>query len=48
MGETNIKVGVVGARGKMGSTVVAAVAEAPDCELVASIDIGDSLDALKG
>lgn len=48
MGESVIKVAVVGARGKMGSTVVAAVAEAPDCELVASIDIGDSLEVLKG
>ncbi len=48
MSETNIKVGVVGARGKMGATVVAAITAAPDCELFASIDIGDSLDVLKG
>jgi len=38
-----IKVGVVGARGKMGAEVVAAVQSASDCELVAAIDLGDSL-----
>ena len=41
-----IKVGVLGARGRMGSEVVKAVTESPDCELVASLDQGDSLDAL--
>ncbi len=41
-----IKVGVLGARGRMGSEVVKAVNDAPDCELVASLDQGDSLDAL--
>jgi 4-hydroxy-tetrahydrodipicolinate reductase len=41
-----IKVGVLGARGRMGSEVVKAVTEAPDLELVAALDIGDSLDAL--
>jgi 4-hydroxy-tetrahydrodipicolinate reductase len=41
-----IKVGVLGARGRMGSEVVKAVTEAGDCELVASLDQGDSLDAL--
>ncbi len=41
-----IKVGVLGARGRMGSEVVKAVIDAPDCELVASLDQGDSLDAL--
>lgn len=41
-----IKVGVLGARGRMGSEVVKAISEAQDCELVASLDQGDSLDAL--
>ena len=41
-----IKVGVLGARGRMGSEVVKAVSEAADCELVAALDQGDSLDAL--
>lgn len=41
-----IKVGVLGARGRMGSEVVQAVNEAVDCELVAALDEGDSLDAL--
>lgn len=41
-----IKVGVLGARGRMGSEVVRAVTEAPDLELVAALDLGDSLEAL--
>jgi 4-hydroxy-tetrahydrodipicolinate reductase len=41
-----IKVGVLGARGRMGSEVVKAVTESNDCDLVASLDAGDSLDAL--
>ncbi len=41
-----IKVGVLGARGRMGSEVVKAVNEATDCQLVAALDQGDSLDAL--
>lgn len=41
-----IKVGVLGARGRMGSEVVKAVTESKDCKLVASLDQGDSLDAL--
>ncbi len=41
-----IKVGVLGARGRMGSEVVKAVTEAPDLELVAALDLGDSLDSL--
>jgi len=40
-----IKVGVLGARGRMGSEVVKAVTEATDLELVAALDLGDSLDA---
>jgi 4-hydroxy-tetrahydrodipicolinate reductase len=41
-----IKVGVLGARGRMGSEVVKAVSDAFDCELVAALDQGDSLEAL--
>ncbi len=41
-----IKVGVLGARGRMGSEVVKAVTEASDLELVAALDLGDSLDTL--
>jgi 4-hydroxy-tetrahydrodipicolinate reductase len=41
-----IKVGVLGARGRMGSEVVKAVTEASDLELVAALDLGDSLEAL--
>lgn len=41
-----IKVGVLGARGRMGSEVVKAVTESLDCELVAALDAGDSLEAL--
>jgi len=41
-----IKVGVLGARGRMGAEVVKAVTDAPDLELVAALDLGDSLDAL--
>ena len=41
-----IKVGVLGARGRMGSEVVKAVSDAADCELVAALDQGDSLDTL--
>jgi 4-hydroxy-tetrahydrodipicolinate reductase len=42
-----IKVGVLGAKGRMGAEVVKAVTEAADLELVAALDLGDSLDALK-
>jgi 4-hydroxy-tetrahydrodipicolinate reductase len=41
-----IRVGVLGARGKMGSTVVDAVNGAPNMEVVAALDLGDSLDSL--
>jgi len=41
-----IKVGVLGARGRMGSEVVKAITEASDLELVAALDLEDSLDAL--
>jgi 4-hydroxy-tetrahydrodipicolinate reductase len=38
-----IKVGVLGARGKVGSEVCRAVDAAPDLELVAMVDVGDWL-----
>jgi len=38
MGTNRIKVGVFGAGGRMGATVCAAVASAPDLELVAAVD----------
>ena len=43
-----IKVGVLGARGRMGQAVCATVEDAPDTELAAQVDEGDSLDALTG
>lgn len=45
MSET-LKVGVLGARGKVGTEVCKAVQAADDMELVAAIDAGDSLDLL--
>lgn len=41
-----IPVGVLGARGRMGSLVCASVREAADMRLVAEIDAGDSRDSL--
>ncbi len=46
MGETKLKVGVLGARGKVGAEMCAAVEAAEDMELVASIDAGDDVQAL--
>jgi 4-hydroxy-tetrahydrodipicolinate reductase len=43
-----IKVGVLGARGRMGGQVCAAVEDAADMELAAQVDQGDTLDALLG
>ena len=43
-----IKVGVLGARGRMGREASATVEGAPDAELFAQVDQGDSLDALTG
>jgi 4-hydroxy-tetrahydrodipicolinate reductase len=43
-----IKVGVLGARGRMGRTVGETIEGAADTELVAQVDQGDSLDALLG
>ena len=42
----NIRVGVLGARGSMGAEVVKAVNNSTDLELVAELDLGDSLDQL--
>jgi 4-hydroxy-tetrahydrodipicolinate reductase len=41
-----IKVGVLGARGRMGGEVCKAVEGAADLELVAAVDQGDTLDSL--
>ena len=41
-----IKVAVLGARGRMGAEVVKAVEGSSDCQLVAALDLGDSLDQL--
>ncbi|HEU4947888.1 MAG TPA: 4-hydroxy-tetrahydrodipicolinate reductase [Kribbella sp.] len=41
-----IKVGVLGAKGKMGSQTCQAIEAAADCELVAALDQGDPLDRL--
>src|SRR3989442_6375325 len=43
-----VKVGVLGARGRMGREVVRVVSEAPDLEVAAEVDQGDALDALTG
>src|SRR5580658_7772101 len=43
-----IKVGVVGARGRMGREVIRAVSEAPDLYVAAEVDLGDDRDALTG
>ncbi len=42
------KVGVLGARGRMGSEVVRVVTGAADLEVAAEVDEGDKLDALTG
>jgi len=41
-----IRVGVLGARGRMGAEVVKAVSNSSDLELVAQLDLGDSLELL--
>jgi 4-hydroxy-tetrahydrodipicolinate reductase len=43
-----IKVGVLGAKGRMGSQVCQVVAAASDLDVAAAVDIGDPLDALAG
>ena len=42
------KVGVLGARGRMGREVIRTVSEAPDLQVVAEVDQGDDRDALTG
>ena len=42
----SIKVAVLGAKGRMGSESIKAISESKDLELVASLDLGDSLDQL--
>ena len=42
----SIKVGVIGAKGRMGSETVKAITNSRDLELVSAIDLGDSLDSL--
>jgi len=42
----SIKVAVLGSKGRMGAEACKAVSEAKDLELVAQIDVGDSLDLL--
>lgn len=48
MSQTTIKVGVLGAKGRMGSEVVKAVEAASDMQLHAAVDLGDSIDLVKG
>jgi 4-hydroxy-tetrahydrodipicolinate reductase len=43
-----IRVGVLGAKGRMGSQVCRTVESAADTELAARVDVGDSLDLLSG
>jgi len=43
---SKIKVGVLGARGRMGQAVCTAISESNDCELVAALDLNDSLSEL--
>jgi 4-hydroxy-tetrahydrodipicolinate reductase len=43
-----IKVGVLGARGRMGRTVCETIEDASDTELVAQVDHGDALESLLG
>ena len=42
----SIKVAVLGAKGRMGSEAVKAITDAKDLELVAQLDLNDSLDEL--
>jgi 4-hydroxy-tetrahydrodipicolinate reductase len=42
------RVGVLGAKGRMGSEVGRTVEAAPDLELAGQVDAGDPLDALTG
>jgi len=44
--QASIRVGVLGARGKVGTEVCRAVEAAPDTELVAAVDAGDDVEEL--
>ena len=46
MESSQIRVGVLGSRGKVGAEVCAAVDDAADLALVAAVDEGDPIDAL--
>jgi 4-hydroxy-tetrahydrodipicolinate reductase len=46
VGETKLKVGVLGARGKVGAEICRAVRAADDLDLVAEIDAGDDIAGL--
>ncbi|HEY3903756.1 MAG TPA: 4-hydroxy-tetrahydrodipicolinate reductase [Streptosporangiaceae bacterium] len=43
-----IKIGVLGARGRMGALVCQTIRDADDTELVAEVDLGNLLDPLEG
>ncbi len=43
-----VKVGVLGAKGRMGTQVCGTVEAAPDLELAAQVDVGDALEQLAG
>jgi 4-hydroxy-tetrahydrodipicolinate reductase len=43
---SKIKVGVLGAKGRMGATVCEAITASSDCELVAALDLNDDLFGL--
>lgn len=43
---SKLKVGVLGAKGRMGATVCEAISTSSDCELVSALDINDDLMAL--
>jgi len=43
---SKIRVGVLGAKGRMGATVCEAISASQDCELVAALDLNDSLSDL--
>jgi 4-hydroxy-tetrahydrodipicolinate reductase len=43
-----VKVGVLGAKGRMGSTVCSTIESAADLELVAGVDVGDAREELTG
>jgi 4-hydroxy-tetrahydrodipicolinate reductase len=45
-GVTATRVGVLGARGKVGSVVCTAIGDAPHLELVAAVDAGDAIEQL--